>query len=432
MIGHVNFQEKVIQKPPLPFSETAQCFSTVYAGNQKTHLTNLNNVSVHQESRKIPIPCRLDSGNIKLTQSRSTPNSNQPVSGFKGFQFPTTPKTTQPGKTTRKGMREPLPKFHEALPETPAPNSTSPSRIANHTPMFKHQRAPRRATNPWDPISIAAKKRRRGGTGSPSQAKRKRAPTGNQSMNIDTIPPHPSSLQNKAHPLGIVMCPITSCTNNHGKGYTNPRSFAAHVKTQHAEHLESSSEEHISLKATLSALKKHICSSCRNIVALCSANGNCRKCEEHTTPATHVKLNPLEAQKQRDLIKAIETADRKKLLIIADIPAHLRRLWSNCVQATLLAQAQAKTETEVLQGMLRYSRLKSVLIKPIKGGKGRRKATKRHLQQQMKLWLAQDYEGCWEYAVEVERQRMKTKKRLHQRKTNKNLFPNHANVNTTE
>ena len=94
VLGHVNFQEKVIQKPPLPFSETAQCFSTVYAGNQKTHLTNLNNVSVHQESRKIPIPCRIDSGNIKLTQSRSTPNSNQPVSGFKGFQFP----TTQPGK----------------------------------------------------------------------------------------------------------------------------------------------------------------------------------------------------------------------------------------------------------------------------------------------------------------------------------------------
>ena len=92
-----------------------------------------------------------------------------------------------------------------------------------------------------------------------------------------------------------------------------------------------------------------------------------------------------------------------------ETPKSLRRLWSDCVTATIMKFSKAKTDDESFRTLESWVKLKAVLVLPIRGKK-RRISNRKFHQNQMLIWIAGNEEQCWNIATEVEQERLTSKK----------------------
>ena len=112
--------------------------------------------------------------------------------------------------------------------------------------------------------------------------------------------------------------------------------------------------------------------------------------------------------KQREVMtEKIRAANRTRLRIISEIPKSLRRCWSDCVSASLMKFAAAKTDEDSFLALESWVKLKSVLVLPVQNGK-RTSSNRKFHHQQMRNWLAGNEDLCWQEAnsIEQERQRL--------------------------
>ena len=83
----------------------------------------------------------------------------------------------------------------------------------------------------------------------------------------------------------------------------------------------------------------------------------CKSCASlHEVGEVSTSLNDTE----RDcLIGKIRAANRLKLRVLSEIPKSLRRLWSDCVTATLMKFVKAKTDNDSFLALESWVKLKS-------------------------------------------------------------------------
>ena len=76
-----------------------------------------------------------------------------------------------------------------------------------------------------------------------------------------------------------------------------------------------------------------------------------------------------------------------------DIPAQLRRLWGQCVHGVRDRYASARTDEDAFNALEAWTKLKVVLVMPLRGGRQKesRRSAHRHMMIQ---WLAGDTEEC--------------------------------------
>ena len=72
---------------------------------------------------------------------------------------------------------------------------------------------------------------------------------------------------------------------------------------------------------------------------------------------------------QEEMIMEIVTANKLSMQVVKCIPQALRQWWSKALTATLHDWLIAKTTKETLLAIERWSKLKAVVIKPIRSGK---------------------------------------------------------------
>ena len=111
-------------------------------------------------------------------------------------------------------------------------------------------------------------------------------------------------------------------------------------------------------------------------------------------------------------------ANRCHFRVLTEIPKSLRRLWSDCVTATLMKFDKAKTDNESFLVLESWVKLKAVLVLPVWNKKQRTSNRKFH-QEQMLNWIAGNEELCWQNATKIEQERRKSMKgrKLKQRIT---------------
>ena len=105
-------------------------------------------------------------------------------------------------------------------------------------------------------------------------------------------------------------------------------------------------------------------------------------------------------------------ANKFHLRILSEIPKSLRRLWSDCIAATLMKFAKAKTDGDSFRALESWVKLKSVLVLPLVSKKRRSSSFKLH-QEQMLNWIAGSEEDCWVKATKVEKERKNSRKRRY-------------------
>ena len=141
-----------------------------------------------------------------------------------------------------------------------------------------------------------------------------------------------------------IDCPVTGCRNCGGKGYK--RSYIIRHMRDHVTELKRSSEERDKVSKKLREFSNHVCcKDCCFVVADANNSGLCRVCARSSVPSNKI-INPLADTERAAVQKRIRSANRTKIRILSEIPNTLRRLWSNCVAATLAKFADAKTELE--------------------------------------------------------------------------------------
>ena len=145
------------------------------------------------------------------------------------------------------------------------------------------------------------------------------------------------------------------------------------------------------------------------MVAHTNSNRLCKSCS--TLDEAEEVSNDLSNNERECLITKIRTANRFHLRVLTEIPKSLRRLWSDCVAATLMKFAKAKTDDDLFRALESWVKLKSVLILPVKVNK--RSSSRNLHQEQMLNWIAGNEEDCWRRAAGVEQERQKSSKRRY-------------------
>lgn len=203
------------------------------------------------------------------------------------------------------------------------------------------------------------------------------------------------------------MCPISGCHNFGGRGYARS-TFVNHLNTHCRIFLTNESERTWALQATSSFGNLKCCGLCSKLDSSASGRLLCKKCSKQTREYTVVKKN-LPQAKCTLLTSKIRDANKTELKTLSEIPTLLRRHWSKCVSTTLALLLSAKTDTESWKALEVWTKLKSVLVLPLKGGTKRRQSTYKLYEKRMLLWIAGHHDLCWTQALDLEQKR--TKKR---------------------
>jgi len=166
-----------------------------------------------------------------------------------------------------------------------------------------------------------------------------------------------------------LRCPIASCGNWLGKGY---KKLLDHLVRSHCRILEEDDgEDKNAIVKTIHKLNRWICSECSRIKARVDENRIC----------THswIKSLPREApsrvscdvpvNEKNVIIGKITEANRMKMELVRCIPQSLKQWWSRAVTLTLLDWLKASATKQTIRAVERWSKFKSVLVKPLRGGK---------------------------------------------------------------
>ena len=144
------------------------------------------------------------------------------------------------------------------------------------------------------------------------------------------------------------------------------------------------------------------------VVAYTNRDWLCKSCSS-LDEAEEVS-NCLSNSERDSLISEIRVANTFHLRILTEIPKSLRRLWSDCISATLMKFAKAKTDDDSFRAVGSWVKLKSVLVLPL-GSKKRRGSSLKFHKEQMLEWIAGNEEDCWVKAIKVEQDRKNSSKR---------------------
>ena len=116
------------------------------------------------------------------------------------------------------------------------------------------------------------------------------------------------------------------------------------------------------------------------------------------------------------MAKRIREANQTDLRIISEIPPLLRRHWSRCLSTTLALFLAARTDEEAFKALEAWTKLKSVLVLPPKGGAKRKRSTYKFHEKRMVQWIAGLHEQCWDEAMDIEMSRQKSRSAARSRK----------------
>ena len=162
------------------------------------------------------------------------------------------------------------------------------------------------------------------------------------------------------------MCPVSGCKNFGGRGYARS-TFIDHLNTHCQKFLTNEIERMRAVQATSTFGDLRCCKLCGKLNQGANGQSLCKKCYRETCEFTVVKKNL--SQVDRSLLTArIREANKTELRILSDIPSLLRRHWGKCVSATLALFLSVHSEAESFKALETWTKLKSVLVLPLKGG----------------------------------------------------------------
>ena len=90
------------------------------------------------------------------------------------------------------------------------------------------------------------------------------------------------------------------------------------------------------------------------------------------------------------------------------------------MSTTLALFLAARTDEESFQALEAWTKLKSVLVLPSKGGAKRKRSTYKFYEKRMVQWIAGLRGRCWDEALDIEKDRQKNRRaaRLRQHRQN--------------
>ena len=112
---------------------------------------------------------------------------------------------------------------------------------------------------------------------------------------------------------------------------------------------------------------------------------------------------------QEAIVERIINANESNMMVIKSVPKVLQQWWSKAVTITLTQWLKAKTRREALQAIERWTKLKSTLIRPLRGGNKRRMkgGALKKWENNLKRWIQGDWEAIWKEARLLEDRRKK-------------------------
>ena len=206
------------------------------------------------------------------------------------------------------------------------------------------------------------------------------------------------------------MCPITGCKNFGGRGYARS-TFIDHLNTHCLMLLANENERARALDAAATFGGLSCCESCGKLNLEANARRWCRKCSNETQQMFAATRMTLSESAKHTITHRIREANKTEIRIISDIPPLLRRLWSRCVSTTLESFLSARSDTESFKALESWTKLKSVLVLPVKGGSRRKRSTYKHYEKRMVQWIAGLHDLCWDDAKAIERDRKRNQRR---------------------
>ena len=206
--------------------------------------------------------------------------------------------------------------------------------------------------------------------------------------------------------LGRRWCPISGCTNYNGKGFKN---LQRHMQDQHSQLLASScGKERERIVNLLATMNRVLCTKCHKIRAKALENGVCTTCwKEQLQKQAYSEekiTKDLTDSEEEELLKKIIKANRTTMRVVRCVPKSLTQWWSKAVTVTLLEWLNAKTAKQTLRAIERWSKLKSVFIRPIRAGKKRRtRGILTKWQINMEGWIEGEWEEVWKEDCDMEK-----------------------------
>ena len=149
---------------------------------------------------------------------------------------------------------------------------------------------------------------------------------------------------------------------------------------------------------------------CHKIRAKALASGVCTTfVKEELSPTVEVEekvVRDVSTSEQQELLEKIIEANQITMRVVRCIPRQLTQWWCKGVTVTILDWLNAKTTKRTLRAIERWSKLKAVVIRPLRSGKKRRtRGTPTEWQINMERWVEGDWEAVWEEACDLEKRR---------------------------
>ena len=252
-------------------------------------------------------------------------------------------------------------------------------------------------------------------------------PTGNHASASPIQNPHDieCSLEEKQSPdpaliTGIWNCPVNNCknNNNNGKGY---KDLQTHLERSHGDVLRSTEGEALNaVTQVLEKMSRAICMRCRKIRARINEDGLCSTCFKLSLNEAHrgeISVD-IGEDEQEALLTRIVDANKFRMVTLRSVPKPLHQWWSKAVTKTLTQWLQAKTTKDTLKAIERWTKLKSTLVRPLRGGNMRRRKgwPLKKWRKNLERWVNGEWEAVWNESSELELQRQMKRRRTSPRK----------------
>ena len=164
------------------------------------------------------------------------------------------------------------------------------------------------------------------------------------------------------------MCPIKGCTNFGERGYARS-TFVRHINNFHTHIiLADDTEREKVLEATEDLGKFGWCRLCGKLNVVANAQLYCKKCFKLNAKYGAVNQKLLSNEEKNRLTDNIRKANETQITIMNEVPNLMSRYWSKCVTTTLDLFTSALTDEEAFSALEAWTKLKSVLVLPLRGG----------------------------------------------------------------
>ena len=129
------------------------------------------------------------------------------------------------------------------------------------------------------------------------------------------------------------------------------------------------------------------CRLCGKLTIEANAKLYCKKCDKLNARFATVRQE-LTRNEQNCIANRIKTANETHLTIKNEIPFRLQRYWSKCVTVTLDLFTSAQSDKDAFEALEAWTKLKSVLIQPLRGGLQKKRLELRYYEKKMLEWIS--------------------------------------------